>query len=93
MGVFKDIDRVLNGNGVYLDYELMKIFDSVLRHLLCRMIDVYEKFPTVFPQFEPAKEEWLRDLIIEDGDYNFKLSKTKNEYRLGVQSYIDDYRL
>lgn len=33
----------------------------------------------------------MRDLIIEDGDYNFKLSKTKNEYRLGVQSYIDDY--
>jgi hypothetical protein len=91
MGVFKDIDRVLNGNGVYLDYELMKKFDSILIHLLCRMNDVYEKYPTVFPQFEPAKGEWLRDLIIEEGDYNFKLSKTKNEYRLGVQSYIDDY--
>lgn len=91
MGVFKDIDRVLNGDGVYLDYELMKKFDSILIHLLCRMNDVYEKYPTVFPQFEPAKGEWLRDLIIEEGDYNFKLSKTKNEYRLGVKSYIDDF--
>ena len=91
MSSFKDIDKVLNGDGQLLDAELMKTFDSVLRHLFCRMIDIYEKYPNVYPQFEDAKDEWLRDLITDGGDYMFKLCKTKNDYRLGFKSYSDDF--
>ena len=91
MGVFKDIDKVLNGDGQLLDAELMKKFDSVLIHLFCRLNDIYEKYPKVYPQFEDAKDEWLRDLITDGGDYMFKLCKRKNDYRLGYKSYSDDF--
>lgn len=89
MSVFKDIDVIVNIRNCYLDAKREKTYKSIIKHLLCRLIDVYEEYPKDFPDYIDA-EEWLRDFISDNGDYVFELYERGENYSLGVTNFNYD---
>lgn len=89
MGVFKDIDVIANIGNCYLDAKRERTYKSIIKHILCRLIDVYDEYPKDFPDFIDA-EDWLRDFISDDGDYTFNLYKRGETYSLGVTDFCYD---
>lgn len=87
MNFLKDMDVLASRDRYYTDTEHEAKYNSTIRHLLCRMIDVYEKFPKEFSEYADAKEEWLRDFIGDDNDYSFSIEKRGNKYYLNVTDY------
>ena len=87
MNFLKDMDVLASRNRCYTDTEHEAKYNSTIRHLLCRMIDVYEKFPKEFSEYADAKEEWLSDFIRDDHDYSFSIEKRGNKYYLNVTDY------
>lgn len=62
--------------------------NSMVRTLLCRLIDVYELWPEYYERFENAKL-WLTDILHDEGDYSFCLSKGN---KLNVILKVIDFR-
>lgn len=62
--------------------------NSIVRTLLCRLIDVYEQWPECYERFANAKL-WLTDILHDEGDFSFRLSKGN---KLNVILEVIDFR-
>lgn len=87
--IFKDIDKVL-GNDFIFNLSSVKTYNSIIKHLFCRMIDVYEEFfnEEEFKSWDCAYK-YLSNFLNENGDHIFKILKQNENYIL-VSASIGD---
>ena len=70
-------------------------YESIMRQLMLRLIDVEEMFPGEYDYYEDIKDEYLPDFLrFEDNrDYSYSLELSRSGgYKLVITDWSTDYR-
>lgn len=70
-------------------------YESIMRQLMLRLIDVEEMFPGEYDYYEDIKYEYLPDFLRceEDRDYVYSVEKSsRGGYKLVITDWSTDYR-
>ena len=70
-------------------------YESIMRQLMLRLIDVEEMFPGEYDYYEEVKDEYLPDFLKyeENRDYSYSVETSRGGgYKLVVTDWSTDYR-
>lgn len=70
-------------------------YESIMRQLMFRLIDVEEMFPGEYDYYEEVKDEYLPDFLKyeENRDYSYSVETSRGGgYKLVVTDWSTDYR-
>lgn len=96
MNLLKQVEKIVTTRYSHrLENISDREYESIMRQLMLRLIDVEEMFPGEYDYYEYIKDEYLIDLLRpeEDRDFTYAVEKSRGGgYKLVVTDWLTDYR-
>lgn len=96
MNLLKQVEKIVTTRYSHrLENVSDREYESIMRQLMLRLIDVEEMFPGEYDYYEDIKYEYLSDFLNceEDRDYSYSVETSRGGgYKLVVTDWSTDYR-
>lgn len=72
-----------------------KEYDSIMRQLMCRLVDINDMFPYEYNDYNDVKDTYLVDFLQseENRDFTYAVEKSKSDnYELVITDWLRDQR-
>ena len=96
MDLLKQVEKIVTTRYSHrLENVSDREYESIMRQLMLRLIDVEDMFPGAYDYYEDIKYEYLPDFLKceEDRDYSYAVEKSRRGgYKLVVTDWLTDYR-
>lgn len=96
MDLLKQVEKIVTTRYSHrLENVSDREYESIMRQLMLRLIDVEDMFPGAYDYYDAVKDKYLIDFLLpeEDRDFTYAVEKSRGGvYKLVVTDWLTDYR-